>query len=256
MNKNTNSQMDNTANSSLKNVLENINLSGIMFNAGKDNLSKEYCKETTDNMLNLLKSYGLHEECIRMIIALIKDERAEDEHICFLSNILDKHLPYSKWGELQEIMLGIPDTTYLLFNKNCLLKIAAVLEEQYARGITCHKALLGKLYNIICSDNYILGFISPNEVRLKCAKKAYNCNEYNVEGCIKKIKKLIKKLHKNNEDNLEYIAEYYLGLCILERASGTIDAQQYINNSAKDGFNLAKKFIKHCRIHFETSKGY
>lgn len=231
----------------LQNEFEGIKLNSIMFNAAKDALKESYDKSTMIETINYMVNNHYADSAVSVITKLLEESIFDVEYVTAYCSILEKHFPYKNWLDYRDRMKNVLLSSGKYMEQHNLELLADAFEILYAKGIDKDQDILALIYSFLQPNTSPLDSLTERDVRIKAARIAYRCNEYNVKESIDKINALMAAIKQQGIKGVKRVAKYYLGLC--ERYTIKNMGNCQIEESCKKDFYLAKLYIENINHH-------
>lgn len=231
----------------LHNELEGIKHNSVMFNAAKEALNEGYDKATMIDAIHYMVNNHYVENALSIITKLCEESIFDVEYVTIYCNILEKHFPYKNWLDYRDRMKNVLLKSGKYLEHHNLELLANTFEILYAKGIDKDEDILALIYDFLQPNTSPLESLTERDVRIKAARIAYRCNEYNAKQSINEINNLITSIKKQGIKGVKRIANYYLGLCeryILKNLGGS-----HIEKSKNKEFYLAITYIENICNH-------
>lgn len=228
----------------LRNEFEGIKHNSVMFNAAKEVLNEGYDKATMIEAIYYMVSNHYAENALSVITKLFEESIFDVEYVTIYCNILEKHFPYKNWLDYRDRMKNVLLTSGKYMEQHNLELLANTFEILYAKGIDKDEDILALIYAFLRPNTSPLESLTERDVRIKAARIAYKCNEYNAIQSINEINALITMIKQQGIKGVKRVAKYYLGLC--ERYIMKNVGDCHIEESSQKEYYLAKLYLCKC----------
>lgn len=225
----------------LRNELEGIKHNSVMFNAAKEALNEGYDKTTMIEAIHYMMNNHYAENALSIITKLFEESIFDVEYVTIYCNILEKHFPYKNWIDYRDRIKSVLLSSGRYTEQHNLELLANTFEVLYAKGIDKDEDILALIYSFLQPNTSPLESLAERDVRIKAARIAYRCNEYNAKQCVCEINTLIANIKQQGIKGVKRVAKYYLGLC--ERYIMKNVGDCHIEESSQKDFYLAKLYL-------------
>ncbi len=225
----------------LHNELEGIKHNSVMFNAAKEALNEGYDKTTMLEAINYMVNNHYADSAVSVITKLLEESIFDVEYVNAYCSILQKHFPYKNWLDYRDRMKNVLLSSGKYMEQHNLDLLANTFEVLYAKGIDKDEDILALIYSFLQPNTSPLESLAERDVRIKAARIAYKCNEYNAKQSINEINALMTTIKQQGIKGVKRVAKYYLGLC--ERHIMKNMGNCHIEESSQKNFYLAKLYL-------------
>lgn len=236
-------------NNYFNNCLSGIDISEKGFCCLKKELISGFDLDLANDLLNL-PCIRNTPESLNLIISVLKDGHDEDMFINALCNQME-NITINIWEKYrQSFMDYLYEQRYI--KRPHLLSLISALEKLYARHVPNVLEHIVMLYERLPFNNYDFSPHSEENVRIKCAKIAYNTTPYNMSQQLEEINCLKTQLKKSGNTQLLGIVFYYKALCLRDIIRYDKDTTYFMLKSKNKGYALADIYLDHLNV--ETSR--
>lgn len=225
----------------LQNEFEGVKLNSVMFNAAKEALNEGYDKATMIEAIHYMMNNHYVENALSIITKLFEESIFDVEYVIIYCNIMEKHFPYKNWLDYRDRMKNVLLSSGKYMEQHNLELLADAFEILYAKGIDKDEDILALIYSFLQPNTSPLESLTERDVRIKAARIAYRCNDYNARQSINEINALITTIKQQGIKGVKRVAKYYLGLC--ERHIMKNMGNCHIEESSQKDFYLAKLYL-------------
>lgn len=237
------------------NYLMGMDIDEKCFKFVKEELQKEYNLNLVLDLISLPCMNYRQKDKLFLLLNLIRDNEVNDSTVFALCELL-RDIGSVLWSDIVNILAEIIESKYHLFNREQQLHLAHTIELLYAKGFSLCIKQLQNLYERISLSNIEFSPDSEENIRIRLAKCAYSCNQYNFTERIDTIKAVKAHLKASKNTHLLGTLYYYKAICmgnIYSPLDGK-DLKYYMMKSDYRGFALATTYLHYIRFHSETSK--